>query len=323
MNLPLLHNSSWILSGGRHAFLPLAAVATFCLAAASPRAAQKLSPSEPIPLWPGVAPGEKGDIGEERDTTPPDPNVPPEQAIVRLGDVSRPTITVYKPPKEKDAGAAVLVCPGGGYQILAMNLEGTEICAWLNSIGVTGVLLKYRVPSRAGLEKHTAALQDAQRAMGIVRHRAKEWGIDPHRIGILGFSAGGHLSAATAANVAARTYPAVDDADRESSRPDFVVLIYPAYLTAKDDPSRLAPEVKVTSQSPPAFVTMTQDDPIGVENAFAYGEALKAAKVPFELHIFPKGGHGYGLRPSENEVRHWPDLAAGWLKASGYLKPSK
>lgn len=281
----------------------------------------KATVSASIPLWPGAAPGDKGDIGVEKDTTPPDPNVSAKDYIVRLGNVSQPTITVYRPAKEKATGAAVVVCPGGGYQILAMNLEGTEVCEWLNSIGVTAVLLKYRVPVRAGLEKHTAALQDAQRAVGLVRSRAKEWGIDVKRIGILGFSAGGHLSAALSTNYEQRTYPAVDAADKESCRPDFTVLIYPAYLTEAEGSMNVAPELKVTANTPPAFLAMTEDDPIHVECAFAYALALKKAKVAVELHVYPTGGHGYGLRPSPNGVSHWPERAAEWMKTQGLLKP--
>ncbi|HLK58244.1 MAG TPA: alpha/beta hydrolase [Chthonomonadaceae bacterium] len=276
---------------------------------------------ETLPLWPGTVPGEKGDIGEEKDTTPVDKSGKRQDDIIRLGNVSHPTITIYRPPHAKDTGAAVVVCPGGGYSILAMNLEGSEVCTWLNSMGVTGILLKYRVPGREGLEKHTAALQDAQRALGIVRHRAKEWGIDPKRIGILGLSAGGHLSATASTNFEKRTYPTVDEADKESCRPDFTVLIYPAYLTLKNDLTRLAPEIKVTSETPPTFLAMTEDDSVHVENVFVYGLALKNAGVPFELHVYPTGGHGYGLRPSENEVSHWPQRVERWLTTQGWLKP--
>src|SRR5206468_2580703 len=168
---------------------------------------------ETIRLWPKEAPGEKGDIGPEQDTTKENEGLVAGKRVIRLGNVSEPTITIYRPGKN-DSGCAVLVCPGGAYHILAMDLEGTEVCDWLNSIGVTGVLLKYRVPKRSGLEKHTAALQDAQRALGLVRHRASEWGIDPARIGVLGFSAGGHLSAALCSSASQRTYPIVDDADK-------------------------------------------------------------------------------------------------------------
>jgi acetyl esterase/lipase len=276
---------------------------------------------KPLPVWPDKAPGETGDIGPESDTTKPGQDGPlKKQYVIRQGNVSQPTLEVYRAPKNKDTGAAVLVCPGGGYSILAMNLEGSEVCAWLNSIGVTAVLLKYRVPSRAGLEKHTAALQDAQRALSLIRFHAKEWGVDAHRLGILGFSAGGHLAAAASTNYETRTYPEMDAADKESCRPDFTVLIYPAYLTADADRTRLAPEIKVTANTPPAFIAMTQDDPVHVENAFTYAKALQSVKVPAELHVYPSGGHGYGLRPSPNMVSHWPDRAAEWMKAQGWLK---
>ena len=275
-------------------------------------------PLETLALWPGVAPGEKGDIGEEKDTSKEDPSA--QNHVITLGNVSHPTIAVYKPPKDKDTGAAVVVCPGGGYSILALNLEGTEVCAWLNSIGVTAILLKYRVPVRAGQERYAAPLQDAQRTLGLVRHKAKEWGIDPKRVGILGFSAGGHLSAAASTNYEKRTYPLVDEADKENCRPDFTVLIYPAYLTDDKDLARLAPEIKVTAQTPPAFTAMAEDDPVKVENAFTYALALKNAKVSTELHVYPTGGHGYGLRPSPNAVSHWPQRAAEWLTAQGWLK---
>ena len=282
--------------------------------------AESTNPSEPIPLWPAVAPGEKGDIGEEKDMSKPKDNLVSGKPLIRLGNVSKPTITLYKPPVDKDTGASVIVCPGGGYGILALDLEGSEICEWLNSVGVTGILLKYRVPVRKGLERYTAPLQDAQRTLGIVRHRAKEWNLDPTRIGILGFSAGGHLCAAASTNFETRTYPPIDDADQESCRPDFTVLVYPAYLTTKDDLTKLAPEIKVAANTPPAFIVMTQDDPIKVENALFYGLALKNVKVRAELHIYPTGGHGYGLRPSANDVTHWPERLAEWMKTQGFLK---
>jgi len=282
------------------------------------KAADPNSP-QPLRLWPGTAPGDKADIGPEHDTTK-DPNSKNHDDIIRLGNVSEPTITVFKPAPDKDTGAAVVVCPGGAYNILAMNLEGTEVCDWLNSVGVTGVLLKYRVPARKGLEKHTAALQDAQRALGIVRHNAKDWKIDPHRVGIMGFSAGGHLSAAASNNFESRAYESVDDADKESCRPDFAILIYPAYLAPKEDTTKTSAELKVTRNTPTTFIAMTEDDPVGVEGAFTYMLALKKAKVPGEIHVFAKGGHGYGLRPSPNPISHWPTLAAEWLTHEGLLK---
>ena len=303
--------------------LSRALVMLLSVAAVSTLPGSRLPSPDPIPLWPAEAPGEKGDIGEERDMTKPKDGMVGGRPVIRLGNVSKPTLTVYRPAKDKDTGASVVVCPGGGYSILALDLEGTEICEWLNSIGVTGILLKYRVPTRKGGEKHAAALQDAQRALSLVRSRAKEWGLDPARVGILGFSAGGHLSAMASTAFDARSYPAVDDADKESCRPDFAVLVYPAWLVVKDEATKLSPEIKVTASTSPAFIVMTQDDPIRVECAVGYGLALKNAKVGVELHLYPKGGHGYGLRPSSNDVTSWPARAAEWMKTQGWLTAKK
>jgi acetyl esterase/lipase len=272
-----------------------------------------------VDLWPNGAPGEKGDIGEEKDVTKPTDGTPGGKRVIRLGNVSKPTITIYAPPADKANGTAVVVCPGGGYNILAWDLEGTEVCDWLNSIGVTGVLLKYRVPRRAGLEKHTAPLQDVQRAIGLVRSRAAEWHINPQRIGVLGFSAGGHLAAAVSNNYNERTYPHVDAADDTSCRPDFALLIYPAYLTVKEEGDKLASELPVTAKTPPTFIVMAEDDPIRVENALFYTLALKNAKVPCETNIYPTGGHGYGLRPNGKLVTTWPQRAGEWLGSLGLL----
>ncbi|MEY2409630.1 MAG: hypothetical protein QOF48_2300 [Verrucomicrobiota bacterium] len=272
-----------------------------------------------ISLWPGKAPGEVAVLGDEKDMTKPGENLVAGKPVVRLGNVSRPTITVYRPSKRRDTGAAMLVSPGGGYNILALDLEGTEVCDWLNSLGFTAVLLKYRVPKRAGLERHEPPLQDAQRALSLVRYRAKELGIDPKRVGVLGFSAGAHLSAVLS-TTAERTYPPVDDADKVSLRPDFTVLIYPAYLTAKEQGDKTSPEIHVTSNTPPTFITITEDDPVRMENALHYALALKQAKVPVELHLYPSGGHGYGLRRTKETVTTWPDRAADWLKSRGILR---
>ena len=278
------------------------------------------APPPAIPLWSGQAPGETASLGEEKDITKPSDGKVADKSVIRLGNVSTPTFTVYRPPADKDTGAAVVVFPGGAYFILAMDLEGTEVCEWLNSIGVTGVLVKYRVPKRAGLEKHTVALQDAQRTVSIVRQRASEFGIDPRRIGVMGFSAGGHLAAATCANAAQRAYTAVDDTDKISCRPDFSILIYPAYLTIKEKNDQIAPEVQVTSQTPPTFIAMAVDDPVRVENALCYSQALKSAGVPFELHVYPVGGHGYGLRRTSQPITSWSDRATDWLRSQGLLK---
>jgi acetyl esterase/lipase len=282
--------------------------------------AQSASVTPPaISLWPKSAPGEKGDIGEEHDTTKPNEGLVAGKRVVRLGNVSNPTITVYRPPADKDSGAAVVVCPGGAYRILALDLEGTEVCEWLNSIGVTGVLLKYRVPSRDGLEKHAAALQDAQRAVSYVRFHARDWNIATNRIGILGFSAGGHLAAATSTRFDQRAYEPVDAADAASCRPDFSALIYPAYLTVKEQGDKLAPELSVTASTPPTFLVQTEDDGVRVENSLYYCLALKNAHVPAELHLYPEGGHGYGLRPTDKPVTGWPKLVENWLRARGIL----
>jgi acetyl esterase/lipase len=271
-------------------------------------------------LWPGTAPGEKGGLGPEHDTTTSKDNLIAGRPVIRTGNVADPTITVYKPDADKDTGAAVVVCPGGGYYILALDLEGTEVCQWLNSVGVTGVLLKYRVPHREGQPAYAAPLQDAQRAVGLVRSHAKEWGVDPSRVGVLGFSAGGHLCAALSANSAARTYPAVDAADELSCRPDFQILIYPGGLVKENEGYNLGPEVAVTAGAPPTFLAMALDDPVKVENVIGYAMALKAAKVPMELHVYPTGGHGYGLRPSKDYVTTWPQRAADWMRSRGLLE---
>ncbi len=272
----------------------------------------------PIRLWPGAAPGETGGLGAERETTKPADRLIGGRPVSRITDVADPTIEVYRPAGATDTGAAVLVCPGGGYYILALDLEGTEVCQWLNSIGVTGVLLKYRVPRREGRPLVAAPLEDAQRAMGLIRLHAKEWGIDPSRVGSLGFSAGGHLSAALSAGSGGRWYSRVDAADDLSCRPDFQILVYPAYLV-KDGGYILNSEVAVGPGTPPTFVAMAQDDPAHVENALGYAMALKDAGVPMELHVYPTGGHGYGLRPAKDEVTTWPQRAADWMRSRGIL----
>jgi acetyl esterase/lipase len=274
-----------------------------------------------VDLWPGLAPGEKQSGTHEQDTTKEKDGLVAGKSVIRLGNVSKPTISVYVPDARKNTGTAVLVCPGGGYHILAMDLEGTEVCEWLNSIGVTAVLLKYRVPKREEQAAHVGPLQDAQRALGIVRSRSKEWGVNPNKIGVLGFSAGGHLAAALSANNKERSYSRVDVADDAGCRPDFSVLIYPAYLAVKDS-DKIAPEVEVTTNTPPTFMVMAEDDPVKVENVLYYALALKRAKVPVELHVYPKGGHGYGLRAQkEFSVTTWPARVQEWMQSSGWLRP--
>ena len=286
--------------------LHLAVLATFVCSFAA--AADK-----PIVLdvWPNEAPGERGDIDEEKLLAPRG-----EKPIDRLTNVTKPTITVYKPDPQKDTGTAVLICPGGGYSILAMDLEGTEVADWLNTIGVTGIVLKYRVPRRKDRPKHQAPLEDAQRAMSLVRKHADQWRIAPSRIGILGFSAGGHLSATASTNFDKRGYEAIDETDEMSCRPDFTVLVYPAYLIEGE---KLAPEIRVTQETPPTFFVHAGDDRISSENSVRMYLALKQAGVPAELHIFTSGGHGFGLRPSDAPCSRWPQHCEKWLRNRGLL----
>jgi acetyl esterase/lipase len=241
--------------------------------------------------------------------------------VIRIGNVSAPTLTLYT-PTSKSTGAAVVVFPGGGYRILAIDLEGTEVCDWLNSIGITCVLLKYRVPDTGPYPKSAAALQDAQRALGIVRAHAAEWNIDPHRIGVLGFSAGGHLAAALSTHFDKRIYDPIDAADELSCRPDFAVIIYPGYLAIAEQNFAPNADIHVTEQTPPTFLAQAEDDPVHVENSNVYFLALKNAKVPAEMHLYAQGGHGYGLRRTELPVTAWPQLVETWLHTIKILQTS-
>lgn len=265
-----------------------------------------------LTLWPNGAPGPQTATGPEHDTTKPTDPLIMGKPLMRIGDVSNPTITLYPAPSQATA-PAVVVFPGGGYSILAIDLEGSEVCAWLNSINVNCVLLKYRVPNTGPYPKSAAALQDAQRAMGLVREHAADWHIDPQRIGVLGFSAGGHLAAALSTHYDRRLYPAVDAADQLSCRPDFAIVIYPGYLSIAEKNFEFNPDIPVTASVPPTFLVQAEDDPVHVENVIYYFLALKNAGVPAELHVYTKGGHGYGLRPGPNPITHWPELAQKWL----------
>jgi acetyl esterase/lipase len=271
-----------------------------------------------IDLWPGPAPGEEGSIGEEKAERKGG-----EGAIRSVTNVTKPTLTVYRPAKAKDAGAAIVVCPGGGYNALAWDHEGEQVARWLNSIGVTAAVLKYRVPRRPGTPRDQPppqALMDAQRALGLVRSRADDWGIDPKRVGILGFSAGGHLAAWAATNADRRTYEPVDAADRASCRPDFAVLIYPGGVVRRGT-DRLAPEIRVSAESPPMFLAHAGDDRVSAENSVYLYLALKRAEVPAELHVYASGGHGFGLRPSDKPCSTWPKRCEEWLRDRKLLAP--
>jgi len=252
----------------------------------------------------------------EHDISKPGEGFVQGKPVIRLADVTDPTIKVFVPKNAN--GTAVIVCPGGGYGILAMDLEGTEICEWLNSFGVTGILLKYRVPAPKGKLRYELPLQDAQRALALVRFNAAKWGIKASRIGIMGFSAGGHLSVMASNCYKERTYPQVDPADTVSSRPDFTILVYPAYLISEKEEGKLAPEIGVTANTPPTFIMQTEDDPINAENGLYYYLALKKAKVPSELHLYPNGGHGYGMRNVKGGTSAYPKLIEQWMKDNGF-----
>lgn len=279
--------------------------------------------SEPpvVPVWPGKPPGEVEALGEEVLTGPKQATAP--EKWVRT--VSLPTMTIYRPAPDKDTGASVIIAPGGGYYLLAWDKEGTEVAERFNAMGVTGIVLKYRVPRRKGTANDVAppqALMDAQRAVSKVRFMAKEWKLDPDRIGMLGFSAGGHLTAWTATNSDERSYEPIDDADKVSCRPDWCVLVYPAYLL-KPKTEELAADIRVSKDTPPCFFVHASDDPIRSENSAIMYVALRKAVVPAELHIYGKGGHGFGLRKSDNAICEWPTRCEEWLKSRGILTAKK
>jgi acetyl esterase/lipase len=271
-----------------------------------------------VPIWPGTPP-------DAQFGPPPNTETVPEPGEV--DNVSRPTMTVYS-PKGKNTGAAVIVFPGGGYYVLAIDLEGTEVCDWLTPKGITCVLLKYRVPNsgmhgdgkRQIKPKAPMALEDAQRTVGLVRFRAAEYHVDPHKIGVLGFSAGGHLAADVSTHFDKRVYPAVDGADKVSCRPDFAVALYPGHLWISQDGFRLNPDVPVSRQTPPTFLLQAENDPVdSVNNALVYYLALKNAGVPVEIHLYAEGKHAFGLRPTKFPITRWPQLVETWLGTIGMI----
>lgn len=278
------------------------------------------------PIWPGAVPDAL-------------PHPAPEAVAAdwaKVTDVSVPTLTRY-PPKGRNSRVAVVVFPGGGYQMLAMDLEGSQICDWLTARGITCVLLKYRVPDSGPTWKDghryypkvQTALQDAQRTLGLVRQHAAAWQVDPHKVGVIGFSAGGHLVAAVSTHFQQRTYAPVDAADRLSSRPDFAIALYPGHLWLHEDEDRasraetdlrLRPDIHVTADTPPTFLLMAEDDHVdGVEQALAYYVALQQARVPTEMHLYAQGGHAFGLRKRDLPIGQWPRLVEAWLHGIGVL----
>jgi acetyl esterase/lipase len=278
-----------------------------------------------VDVWPGKAPNDAGISGEEKFIELKIDGKPYQVAgkpTKWLTNVSKPTLTVYRPAKDKNTGVAMLICPGGGYHNLGWDVEGEEVAAWLNSIGITGIILKYRCPRRAGDvkgEPPLGPLMDAQRAVSLVRGQAKEWGIDPKKIGMVGFSAGGHLAGATATNFDKRAYDPIDDIDKIGCRPDFAVMLYSGYLKVKDK-DEPAPDLRISAQTPPIFLVHASDDTVSsVDHSVIMYLALKRAGVPTELHIYASGGRGFGVRKSDQPCSTWADRCSAWLRSQGFL----
>jgi acetyl esterase/lipase len=280
-----------------------------------------------IPIWPGAAPDARPVMGPETvEATGPKDYVAGKPWL-SIEHVSRPTMTVYS-PTGKNTGAAVIVFPGGGYEILAIDLEGSEVCDWLVSKGITCVLLKYRVPAPrsapfwGAYPQSPIALEDAQRTIGLVRLHAAEWQIDPHKIGVLGFSAGGHLVAATSVHFGKRIYAPIDEADRQSCRPDFAIALYPGHLSIKEGTLALSADIAshISAQTPPTFLLQNEDDHVdSVWDSLVYYAALQKAGVAVELHTYAQGGHAFGLRRTKFAATAWPELVETWLVTLGMI----
>ena len=294
-------------------------------ALAQPAAAA--APPQVVELWPGTPPDEPGGIGPETVRMSPQLStrkVEVTESTRLVTNVTRPSLAIYRPAKERDTGTAVLICPGGGYWDLYWQLEGEEVAAWLNSLGVTGMILKYRVPRRPDEPKGVPArrpLQDAQRAVSLVRSRAAAWGVAPQRIGMVGFSAGGHLAFATATGFPRRTYAPIDAVDEVGCRPDFAIACYSGYLKAKDE-DELADGLSIPTGTPPIFLAHGGDDVISPpEHSVVAYLALRRAGVPAELHIYAGAAHDFGVRSSGHACSRWTQLCADWLRQQGFLKP--
>jgi len=279
-----------------------------------------------VEIWPGTAPDESGNIGEEKFRMSPKldrKQVEVTEQTRLITNVTKPTLTIYRPAKDKDTGTAVLICPGGGYWDLYWQLEGEEVAAWLNSIGVTGIILKYRVPRRPDEPKGVPArrpLADAQRAVSLVRSKARDWGIHPQQIGMVGFSAGGHLAIATATSFDRRTYEPIDEVDKISCRPDFAIGVYSGYLKVKDK-DQIAPGLHIPAGTPPIFLAHGGADIISPpEHSVLMYLALRKAGVPAELHVYATAAHDFGVRPSDHPCSTWTQACAVWLRHQGFLK---
>lgn len=278
-------------------------------------AATAAEPAKVIDLWPGKAPGETADVGPEVTQPPKEGENPP---TIRITNIGRPTLSVYLPAKETRNGTSVIICPGGGFNILAWNKEGTEVAEWFNSIGVTAFALKYRCPTASRSPNWLAPAQDAQRAVRLIRSRAAEFELDPSRVGLLGFSAGGMAAGAATIKHASRLYDASDDVDKTPCRPDFAVLVYPAYFV--DQEGQLQPEFVIDKNTPPMFFAHAFNDGVTCESSVQLFLQLKKASVPSELHVYSTGGHGFGLRPSKDAASTWPKRCEEWMASRGLLK---
>ena len=271
---------------------------------------------DPIRVWPGEAPDEPVGIEAKKAKA-----VTGSDGVIRIPYVDTPELFYFPAPPDKTTGTCIIVCPGGGYGKLAWNKEGTEIATWLNGLGVEAVVLKYRVPRRDREKPHPWPLQDLQRSIRIVRSKATEWKINVDRVGVMGFSAGGHLCAMASSYYGESFYKAIDSIDKLDPRPSFVGLIYPAYLgNARKDANTLDSLVKIDVKTPPTFIAITHDDGDRAIFAALYYAELKRNRVSAELHVYSKGGHGYGLRPSPNPVSSWPTRMEDWMRSSGWLK---
>jgi len=294
---------------------PLLLLASFAVAA------PPNPPARTLDVWPGPPPGETRPLPPEADQTRPTDRLVAGRPVLRLGNVSTPQLAVFRPDPRLDTGAAVVICPGGGFNILAYDLEGTEVAAWLNGLGVTGIVLKYRVPARDPGRRWLAAVQDAQRAMSLVRSKAGEWGLRADRLGILGFSAGGATAAYTALT-AERLYPAADPVDAVPWRPDFALLVYPAGFVERGQ-TTLSGVMPVGPGAPPMFLVHAFDDNVPVQNTLLLAAELRRHGGSAEVHVYDAGGHGYGLRPDPAlPVTSWPERAAAWLHRRGLLEPA-
>ncbi len=266
-----------------------------------------------VRLWSGKAPGERGELApEKRDELP-------GGAIRTLTNVADPVLAVYPAPGNGENRTSVIIAPGGAYRFLSWDHEGVQVARRFNEAGVTAFVLKYRVPTRDYDAENKLPLMDAQRAVSLVRSRAAEWHLDPNRVGFLGFSAGGHLGASLSNNYETRAYPGGDDVDRVSSRPDFVVLIYPGGMLARGSETQLAPGFLPGAKTPPTFVAVASDDKGSEPASIRYWEALRAAGVKSELHVYTSGGHGFGMRPSAGAASTWPDRCVDWMRGLALL----